>query len=146
MSVVSTPTLCFCCVYFTPNACPLFSNAPGDRISATTILLIILGAGFGPVPVAWSAFVIRKVPQLAEVGGGVVVAATQSAFALGALIGGVVFDLSGSTGVFVLSCASWLIAGLIVLWRITDFEPEPISTIGESGSATVKVMPRETNA
>ena len=84
--------------------------------------MIILGAGFGPVPVAWSAFVVQKVPQLAEIGGGVVVAATQSAFALGALLGGLVFDSTGSKGVFLLSCVSWLIAGGIVLWRVTDSE------------------------
>jgi predicted MFS family arabinose efflux permease len=73
--------------------------------------------------------VAKKVPEHAETGGGLYVAAVQSAAAIGAFGGGVAFDSSGSTGVFVLSGLSWFLAAVIVYIRIAA-TTEKTTTLG----------------
>jgi predicted MFS family arabinose efflux permease len=67
------------------------------------------------VPVAWSTWLTRTVPDQAESAGGLLVAAIQLAIAIGAAAGGGIFDLSGATGVFAGSSAILLFATIIVL-------------------------------
>jgi predicted MFS family arabinose efflux permease len=86
----------------------------GGSVSATTVLIFLWGAIVGPVPVIWSAWVARKVPEHAETAGGVFIAAIQLSAAVGAMMGGVVFDSNGSIGVFSLSSLSWLLSALVV--------------------------------
>ncbi|GAA0828038.1 MFS transporter [Cupriavidus pauculus] len=64
------------------------------------VLVALWGMAFGGVPVAWSTWVTRTVPDEAESAGGLIVAAVQLAIATGAAAGGVVFDANGATGVF----------------------------------------------
>lgn len=90
----------------------------GYSAVATPVLVFLWGATFGPVPVAWSAWVVRKVPEYAETGGGIYVAAVQFAAAVGAMVGGFAFDVSGSKGVIMLAGISWLLSSLIVACRI----------------------------
>lgn len=65
------------------------------------VLVALWGMAFGGVPVAWSTWVTRTVPDEAESAGGLIVAAIQLAIATGAAAGGVVFDANGAAGVFV---------------------------------------------
>ena len=58
------------------------------------------GVAFGAVPVAWSTWLTRTVPDEAESAGGLLVAAVQLAIATGAAAGGAIFDVSGALGVF----------------------------------------------
>jgi predicted MFS family arabinose efflux permease len=73
--------------------------------------------------------VVRKVPEYAETGGGIYVAAVQFAAAVGAMVGGLAFDVTGSKGVLVLGCLSWLLSAVVVVWRI-----KPIIKISTSGA------------
>jgi predicted MFS family arabinose efflux permease len=74
-----------------------------------------LGAAFGAVPVAWSTWLTRTVPDQAESAGGLLVAAIQLAIAIGAAAGGGIFDVSGATGVFAASSALLLLATMSIL-------------------------------
>ncbi len=65
-----------------------------------TLLVALWGMAFGGVPVGWSTWVARPVPDEAESAGGLLVAAVQLAIASGAAVGGVIFGLTGAIGVF----------------------------------------------
>lgn len=81
------------------------------------LLIAIWGMAFGGVPVAWSNWVARAVPDQAESAGGMVVAAVQGAIAAGAAAGGMLFNYTGIIGVFVTAGISMLLAGLLIkLW------------------------------
>jgi DHA1 family purine ribonucleoside efflux pump-like MFS transporter len=69
---------------------------------------------FGAVPVAWSTWITRTVPDEAESGGGLIVAAVQLAITLGAAAGGVIFDASGAKGVFAASALVLAAAVLLI--------------------------------
>lgn len=87
----------------------------GGAIPTDTLLVALWGFGFGAVPVAWTTWVTRTVPDEAESGSGLLVAAIQLAMAIGAGAGGIVFDRSGISGVFVSSAAASTLAVLIIL-------------------------------
>ncbi|MGJ0479858.1 MFS transporter [Pantoea agglomerans] len=79
------------------------------------ILLVALwGMAFGGVPVAWSNWVARSVPDQAETAGGMVVAAVQSSIAAGAALGGLLFTISGVTGVFITAGCIMFLATLVI--------------------------------
>jgi predicted MFS family arabinose efflux permease len=103
----------------------------GGSLYATIILVFLWGAAFGPVPPAWSTWVARKVPEQAETGGGLYVAAVQSSAAIGALIGGFAFDFRGSTAVFLICCLSWVISALLVSRNISG-SPEKTFSSGHT--------------
>jgi DHA1 family purine ribonucleoside efflux pump-like MFS transporter len=91
----------------------------GSSLFATIILVFLWGAGFGPIPPAWSTWVAKKVPEHAETGGGLYVAAVQSSAAIGASLGGYAFDLKGSSAVFLMCGLSWVISALLVYRKIS---------------------------
>ncbi|MDS1138531.1 MFS transporter [Nitratireductor indicus] len=82
---------------------------------AGTVLVGVWGLAFGAVPVAWSTWLTRAVPDQAESAGGLLVAAIQFAIALGAAVGGLIFDASGATGVFGASSLVMIFATLMIL-------------------------------
>jgi len=77
---------------------------------ADAVLVAFWGMAFGAVPVAWTTWITRTVPDEAESGGGLIVAAVQLAITLGAAVGGAVFDAAGAKGVFVGSAVVLLLA------------------------------------
>ncbi len=80
------------------------------------LLMALWGMAFGGVPVGWSTWLARSVPDEAESAGGLLVAAVQLAIASGAAAGGVVFGLAGVAGVFGSGGLVLLLtAGLIVV-------------------------------
>lgn len=80
-------------------------------------LVALWGLAFGGVPVAWSNWVARAIPDQAETAGGMVVASVQSSIAAGAALGGLVFGIGGVTGVFIIAGTVMLIAALVItLW------------------------------
>ncbi|WP_417824199.1 MFS transporter [Thalassospira lucentensis] len=83
-------------------------------VAPTTVLVAIWGMAFGGVPVAWSTWITRTVPDEAESGGGLLVAGFQLAIATGAAAGGLVFDTNGALGVFTIAGFLLLAASLIV--------------------------------
>lgn len=81
---------------------------------ADAALVALWGLAFGAVPVAWSTWITRTVPDEAETGGGLIVAAVQLAIATGAGVGGAVFDVSGAAGVFALGGIVLLVAAALI--------------------------------
>ena len=94
----------------------------GDLPLLTAVLIAIWGFAFGTVPVAWSTWVARTVPDEAESGGGLLVAAIQVAIAIGAGGGGLVLQLEGVAGVFGLGGLMLLAAALLISFRV-DMAP-----------------------
>ncbi|UNK41300.1 MFS transporter [Luteimonas sp. S4-F44] len=87
-------------------------------LAGQTVLVAIWGVAFGGVPVAWSNWVTRAVPDQAESAGGMVVASVQSAIAAGAATGGAIFGLGGANAVFVAGGALMLLAAAFIALRV----------------------------
>ncbi len=88
-----------------------------------SILVALWGLAFGGVPVAWSSWVARAVPDQAESAGGMVVAAVQSSIAAGAALGGLVFGLGGIVAVLSVAAAVMLLASLLIAFRVRVSPP-----------------------
>ncbi|MGP9808478.1 MFS transporter [Halomonas sp. AOP12-C2-37] len=101
-------------------------------INGTGLMLLVAlwGLAFGGVPVAWSNWVARAVPDQAETAGGMVVAAVQSSIATGAALGGIVFGFNGITGVFMTAGAVMLLAALVIFLRVRVELPQHGATAG----------------
>ena len=89
-------------------------SVAGGSIIADAAMVALWGLAFGAVPVAWSTWLARSIPDEAESGGGLMVAAIQLAIALGAALGGAVFDMSGPRGVFGSAGAILVLAALVI--------------------------------
>ncbi len=87
----------------------------GKLLIPTVILIIILGAVFAPIPVSWSTWIAETAPENTETAGGLYVAAVQFSAGIGAMLGGIIFDVTGSSGVFTLSAGTWILSAVIVL-------------------------------
>ena len=75
----------------------------GSSPLATAALLALWGLVGTAAPVAWWTWLSRTLPDDAEAGGGLMVAAVQLAITLGATIGGLLFDQSGYQATFAAS-------------------------------------------
>lgn len=116
---------------------PLAMGGIGLVLAATgtlpwiaAVLVALWGMAFGAVPVAWSTWLTRVVPDEAESGGGLIVAAVQLAITVGAAAGGVVFDAGGAHGVFAASAMLLLGAALVVFrgfWRRPVLAAAPLA-------------------
>ncbi len=82
------------------------------------LFVALWGLAFGGVPVAWSNWVARAIPDRAETAGGMVVASVQSSIAAGAALGGLLFGFSGVTGVFITAGCVMLIAALFIALKV----------------------------
>jgi predicted MFS family arabinose efflux permease len=85
------------------------------------LVLVLLGIwGFlgTSVPVAWWTWMAQTLPDDAETGGGLLVAVIQLAIALGAVIGGVLFDTWGYQATF--DCAALVLISAAILGRLTQ--------------------------
>jgi len=79
-------------------------------------LLAMLWAGFfGLANVGWSNWIIRSMPEEAEIAGGLQVAAIQLSIMTGAALGGVIFDHSGISSLFPASSAFLCLAVFMLL-------------------------------
>ena len=87
-------------------------------VGELSILVALWGLAFGGVPVAWSSWVARAVPDQAESAGGMVVAAVQSSIAAGAALGGLVFGLGGIAAVLTVAATVMLLASVLIAFRV----------------------------
>lgn len=87
-------------------------------IAGLTALTMLWGLAFGGIPVAWSGWVARTLPDEAESAGGMVVAAVQSSIAAGAAMGGLIYGMNGVSGVFITAACIMLSAALIIAFRV----------------------------
>lgn len=113
-------------------AMPLLMGALGvslvllESTPATDAALVAMwGLAFGAIPVAWSTWLTRTVPDEAESASGLLVAAINLAIATGAAVGGLIFDLGGALNVFAASGAVLLLAALMIL---TGVRTRPLTT------------------
>lgn len=101
-------------------------------LAGQALLVALWGLAFGGVPVAWSSWVARSVPDQAESAGGMVVASVQSSIAVGAAAGGAMFSASGITGVFIAGSVLMLFAAWLIAVRVRI---PPLQAGGEVGLA-----------
>lgn len=85
----------------------------GDNLLAATLLVTLWGFFSSMIPVGWSTWLTRAVPNEAESGGGLLVATIQLAIMAGAAVGGLVIDSSGVTGPFVVGGVVLLLCALM---------------------------------
>jgi DHA1 family purine ribonucleoside efflux pump-like MFS transporter len=90
----------------------LLSTA-GGTVVGDTALTTVWGILFGIVPVSWSTWVTRIVPDDAESGGGLLVATCSLAITLGAAGGGWVVDTYGVRVEFIIIAAVLAVAFLL---------------------------------
>ena len=106
--------------------------ALGRAPIADALLVALWGMAFGAVPVAWSTWITKTVPDEAESGGGLIVAAVQFAITLGAAAGGVVFDHTGASGVFVGAGAVLLVAAAMIFASLRDRLEAPVAMASDA--------------
>ena len=99
-------------------------------LAGQALLVAFWGLAFGGVPVAWSSWVARSVPDQAESAGGMVVASVQSSIAVGAAAGGAMFGASGITGVFIAGSVLMLFAALLIAVRVRIPQPQAGDEVG----------------
>lgn len=102
----------------------LVLSVAGGSTLTDAAMVALWGLAFGAVPVAWSTWLARSIPDEAESGGGLMVAAIQLAIALGAALGGVVFDMSGPRGVFGSAGVILVVAALVIALGVKMREPK----------------------
>ncbi|MCE8016555.1 MFS transporter [Halomonas sp. MCCC 1A17488] len=115
-------------------AMPLLMGALGVALvvlqstpATDAALVAVWGLAFGAIPVAWSTWLTRTVPDEAESASGLLVAAINLAIATGAAAGGFIFDLGGALNVFAASGAVLLLAALMILMGVRT---RPLATAG----------------
>ncbi|MEN2977342.1 MFS transporter [Tistrella bauzanensis] len=91
----------------------------GGSVAGDAAMLALWGMAFGAVPVAWSTWLTRAVPDEAESAGGLIVAAIQLAIATGAAAGGLIFDANGATGVILAATLVLAMAALLIRARVS---------------------------
>ena len=91
-----------------------FSSSLGLDLALVTLW----GMLFGAVPVAWSTWLTRTVPDEAESAGGLLVAAIQLAIMIGAAGGGLIYDFKGAPAVFGASGVVLFAAALMALFVV----------------------------
>ena len=88
-------------------------------LGSSPVVVGLLLAGWGLIgtaaPVGWWTWLSKVLPDDAEAGGGLMVAVIQLAIALGATLGGVVYDASGYRSTFALGAAA-LCTSALVTW------------------------------
>lgn len=81
-------------------------------------LIALWGLASAGVPVSWSTWVTRSIPDQTEAGGSLIVAAVSLAIAIGAGLGGAILDLAGPRSVFLVSGMMLIAAAMITASRI----------------------------
>jgi predicted MFS family arabinose efflux permease len=109
----------------TLTVAPLLIGAAGFSLAVLQVglpvhalLVALWGLAFGAVPVGWSTWMARAVPDETESAGGLLVAAVQISIAAGAALGGLVFGFSGVVGVFLAAGVVLLLTACLVFGRV----------------------------
>jgi len=101
--------------------------AIGGSTVVTAVLLGLWGLVATAAPVGWWTWLARTLPDAAEAGGGLMVAVVQFAIASGAIVGGVLFDMSGYRATFESSAGLLVVAAVLALLaaRAASRVPQP---------------------
>lgn len=87
-----------------------------DSFYLVLISMLFSGLAFANIPISWSSWGPRRLPDHAESIGGLFVCATQFSSMFGALLGGIIYDYFGGSGVFLSSGVIWGLSAIIVLY------------------------------
>ena len=87
----------------------------GGWLPGAALLLSAWGLIGTPAPVGWGTWLSRTLPADAEAGGGLMVAIIQCGIALGATLGGALFDGSGYQATFGFSATLLIIAAALAM-------------------------------
>lgn len=87
----------------------------GRSLPITAAVLGVWGLIGTAAPVGWWTWLARSLPQDAEAGGGLMVAVIQLAITLGAVVGGILFDLNGYQMTFSASAILLLIGAILAV-------------------------------
>jgi predicted MFS family arabinose efflux permease len=87
----------------------------GSSFAVTASLLVLWGLLATSAPVGWWTWLSRVLPNDAEAGGGLMVAVVQLAITLGAVVGGLLFDMSGHQMTFAASAVLLLVAAFLTV-------------------------------
>ncbi|SDT21576.1 MFS transporter [Pseudomonas granadensis] len=103
----------------------------GSSTVITAVLLGLWGLVATAAPVGWWTWLARTLPDAAEAGGGLMVAVVQLAIASGAIVGGVLFDMSGYRATFESSAGLLVVAAVLALLaaRAASRAPQPSMTL-----------------
>lgn len=85
----------------------------GTWVMAVALLLGLWGFIATAAPVGWWSWIAQALPHHAEAGGGLMVAIVQLAIAVGATVGGVLFDTLGYQSTFIASAGLLMLAALL---------------------------------
>ncbi len=88
--------------------------ATGHLLIAVAVLMACWGAINTAMPVSWTTWLTRMLPEDAETGGGLLIAAIQLSIMLGSAFGGVLLDSFGIEATFVGSAMLLAASGLLV--------------------------------
>lgn len=87
----------------------------GSSFAITATLLVFWGLFATSAPVGWWTWLSRVLPRDAEAGGGLMVAVVQLAITLGAVVGGLLYDISGHEATFTASAVILVVAALLTV-------------------------------
>ncbi len=90
----------------------------GGVLPVVAVLISAWGFAFGIVPVAWTTWVTRSVPDETESAGGLQVASIQLAISVGAAVGGLLTDKTGAQGAFIGSAVILIAGAALILTRM----------------------------
>lgn len=112
--------------------CAIALIGAGHLQLVTTVVVALWGFVLGLVPVAWSTWVARSLPDDAEAAGGLQVAVIQVANAFGAALGGYLLDGSGPKAPLVASAVLLALAGTVVLAAVHVRAVKPAATLARN--------------
>ncbi len=90
----------------------------GANLLAASAIVSLWGFAFSTVPIGWTTWLTRTVPEKAESGGGLLVAVIQLGNMTGAASGGAAFDASGPMGPLAISGTLLVLCALVVALRL----------------------------
>lgn len=107
----------------------------GPHLWPTAALLSAWGLLATAAPVGWWSWLARTFTDNAEAGGGLMVAVVQCSIALGATVGGLLFDSFGFANTFLASAGLLLVAAMLAYVTACDAAstPGPAVAVGAQG-------------
>jgi predicted MFS family arabinose efflux permease len=96
----------------------------GHTASVAAVAIVLWGFAFGAFPVGFQIWIVRASPDQAEGASGLLVAAFQTAIAMGAIGGGLLVDHIGALG-GPLFAAVAMTLGALLTWRHGPSDPVP---------------------
>lgn len=107
----------------------------GPHLWPTAALLSAWGLLATAAPVGWWSWLARTFTDNAEAGGGLMVAVVQCSIALGATVGGLLFDSFGFASTFLASTGLLLVAAMLAYVTACDAAstPGPAVAVGAQG-------------